>query len=76
MCSALTTLGCTEGEPSVTRMSNLPPAPSRVWGENHEAQKSLDSSPFEMWVGEQFAAKDLAAYAIDLRGRGRSEGER
>ena len=28
------------------------------------------------WVGEQFAAKDLAAYAIDLRGRGRSEGER
>ena len=29
-----------------------------------------------LWVGEQFAAKDLAAYAIDLRGRGRSEGER
>jgi len=29
-----------------------------------------------MWVGEQFAAKDLATYAIDLRGRGRSEGER
>jgi acylglycerol lipase len=28
------------------------------------------------WVGEQFAAKDLAVYAIDLRGRGRSEGER
>ena len=28
------------------------------------------------WVGEQFTAKDLAAYAIDLRGRGRSEGER
>ena len=27
-------------------------------------------------VGEQFAAKDLAAYAVDLRGRGRSEGER
>ncbi|HSE30028.1 MAG TPA: lysophospholipase [Pyrinomonadaceae bacterium] len=27
-------------------------------------------------VGEQLAAKDLAAYAIDLRGRGRSEGER
>ena len=27
-------------------------------------------------VGEQFAAKDLATYAIDLRGRGRSEGER
>src|SRR5882762_6361649 len=29
-----------------------------------------------LWVAEQFAAKDLAAYAIDLRGRGRSEGER
>lgn len=29
-----------------------------------------------LWVGEQFAAKSLAAYAIDLRGRGRSEGER
>ena len=29
-----------------------------------------------VWVGEQFAAKGLAAYAIDLRGRGRSEGER
>src|SRR5690349_25064295 len=27
-------------------------------------------------VGEQVAAQDLAAYAIDLRGRGRSEGER
>ena len=27
-------------------------------------------------VGEQFAAKDLATYAIDLRGRGRSAGER
>ncbi|HTG94557.1 MAG TPA: lysophospholipase [Pyrinomonadaceae bacterium] len=29
-----------------------------------------------LWVGEQFAEKGLAAYAIDLRGRGRSEGER
>lgn len=29
-----------------------------------------------LWVGEQFAAKDLAVYALDLRGRGRSEGER
>jgi len=29
-----------------------------------------------LWVSEQFAANDLAAYAIDLRGRGRSEGER
>ena len=29
-----------------------------------------------LWAGEQFAAKDLATYAIDLRGRGRSEGER
>jgi len=29
-----------------------------------------------VWVGEQFAAKGLAAYAIDLPGRGRSEGVR
>ncbi len=29
-----------------------------------------------LWVGQQFSAKGLAAYAIDLRGRGRSEGER
>lgn len=29
-----------------------------------------------LWVGEQFAARGLATYAIDLRGRGRSEGER
>ena len=29
-----------------------------------------------LWVGEQFAAKGLAAYAIDLPGRGRSEGVR
>lgn len=28
------------------------------------------------WVGQQFAAGGLAAYALDLRGRGRSEGER
>lgn len=29
-----------------------------------------------LWVGEQFAMKGLVAYALDLRGRGRSEGER
>ena len=28
------------------------------------------------WVGEQFAASGLAAYALDLRGRGKSDGER
>jgi alpha-beta hydrolase superfamily lysophospholipase len=28
------------------------------------------------WAGEQFAASGLAAYALDLRGRGKSEGER
>jgi len=28
------------------------------------------------WVGEQLAAKGVAAYALDLRGRGRSDGER
>lgn len=29
-----------------------------------------------LWVGEQFAKNGLAVYALDLRGRGRSEGER
>jgi alpha-beta hydrolase superfamily lysophospholipase len=28
------------------------------------------------WVGERLAASGLAAYALDLRGRGRSDGER
>jgi acylglycerol lipase len=28
------------------------------------------------WVGEQFVALGLAVYAVDLRGRGRSDGER
>ena len=29
-----------------------------------------------VWVGEQFAASGLATYALDLRGRGKSDGER
>jgi len=29
-----------------------------------------------LWVGEQLAAVGLAVYALDLRGRGRSDGER
>lgn len=29
-----------------------------------------------LWTAEQFAANGLAVYALDLRGRGRSEGER
>jgi len=29
-----------------------------------------------LWVGEQLAKNGLAVYALDLRGRGRSEGER
>jgi alpha-beta hydrolase superfamily lysophospholipase len=29
-----------------------------------------------LWVGEQFAAAGYAAFALDLRGRGRSDGER
>ena len=29
-----------------------------------------------LWVGEQLAAKGLAVYALDLRGRGQSDGER
>lgn len=33
-------------------------------------------SGYMAWAGEQFAAHGLAAYALDLRGRGRSDGER
>jgi len=33
-------------------------------------------SGYMEWAGEQFAASGLAAYALDLRGRGKSEGER
>lgn len=29
-----------------------------------------------LWVGQQFATNGLATYALDLRGRGRSDGER
>jgi acylglycerol lipase len=33
-------------------------------------------SGYMVWPGEQFAKNGLAAYALDLRGRGKSEGER
>lgn len=33
-------------------------------------------SGYMVWPGEQFAANGLASYALDLRGRGKSEGER
>jgi acylglycerol lipase len=33
-------------------------------------------SGYYAWVGQQFAASGLAAYAVDLRGRGQSDGER
>ncbi|MGH9962276.1 MAG: alpha/beta hydrolase, partial [Pyrinomonadaceae bacterium] len=33
-------------------------------------------SGYMTWPAEQFAANGLACYALDLRGRGKSEGER
>jgi alpha-beta hydrolase superfamily lysophospholipase len=33
-------------------------------------------SGYYQWVAEQLTAEDLAVYALDLRGRGRSDGER
>jgi acylglycerol lipase len=33
-------------------------------------------SGYYTWVGEQFVADGLAVYALDLRGRGKSDGER
>jgi len=36
----------------------------------------LSHSGYYTWVAEQFVAAGLAVYALDLRGRGRSDGER
>lgn len=36
----------------------------------------LSHSGYYLWAGEQLAAKGLAVYALDLRGRGHSDGER
>ena len=36
----------------------------------------LSHSGYYLWVGEQLAAHGLAVYALDLRGRGHSDGER
>ncbi len=33
-------------------------------------------SGYMAWPAEQFASRGFAAYALDLRGRGKSEGER
>jgi alpha-beta hydrolase superfamily lysophospholipase len=33
-------------------------------------------SGYYVWVGQQLASRGFAAYALDLRGRGRSDGER
>ena len=33
-------------------------------------------SGYMIWPGEQFSSKGFATYALDLRGRGKSEGER
>lgn len=33
-------------------------------------------SGYYLWVAEQFAARGFAVYAVDLRGRGKSDGER
>ena len=33
-------------------------------------------SGYYQWTAEQLVARDLAVYALDLRGRGRSDGER
>jgi alpha-beta hydrolase superfamily lysophospholipase len=33
-------------------------------------------SAYYAWVAEQFVAKEVAVYALDLRGRGKSDGER
>ncbi len=36
----------------------------------------LSHSGYYLWAGEQLAAHGLAVYALDLRGRGKSDGER
>jgi acylglycerol lipase len=56
---------------------------TRTWRPQKEARGVLvivhgfnSHSGQYLWAGEQFAAQGLTVYALDLRGRGRSEGER
>src|SRR5262249_10575188 len=55
----------------------------RSWHPDRKARGAVAIVPgfnshsgYYAWTGEQFAAKGLATYAIDLRGRGHSDGER
>src|SRR5215510_15823072 len=55
----------------------------RSWRPNGKARGAVAIVPgfnshsgYYAWVGEQFAANGLAAYAVDLHGRGHSDGER
>jgi acylglycerol lipase len=55
----------------------------RVWRPGTQSRAAVvvvpgfnSHSGYYSWVGEQLVAHRLAVYAIDLRGRGKSEGER
>ena len=61
------------GGSSVSR-SGRAAIPVRAGVVHRPGDKSLGG--LYCWVAQQFSAKGMAAYAIDLRGRGKSEGER
>src|SRR5258706_12104646 len=55
----------------------------RSWRPDGEARGAIvivpgfnSHSGYYGWVAEQFVASGLAVYAVDLRGRGKSDGER
>ena len=55
----------------------------RSWRPNDEPRAAVVIIPgfnahsgYYEWVAEQFVADDVAVYAVDLRGRGKSDGER
>src|SRR5262249_18645653 len=55
----------------------------RSWRPNGKASGAVAIIPgfnshsgYYTWTGEQFAASGLAVYAVDLHGRGHSDGER
>ncbi len=57
---------------------------TRSWRPEHRAARGVvvlvhgfnSHSGYYQWAAEQLVARDLAVYALDLRGRGRSDGER
>jgi alpha-beta hydrolase superfamily lysophospholipase len=77
-----------EQKPSTTNQETIDGASGlkiffRSWRPNGKARGAIVIVPgfnahsgYYIWVAEQFVAMGLAVYAVDLRGRGNSDGER